>query len=250
MAIHPDELPIGSIIDLNEIRDPKRLYRPSHVWTPQRMEFMVEKLLRSVRFHRGDVLPKEPIDILKMCGFGVEMVEGLEEHIGEFGLTKTAGILDWNERVVVLARNFHPNTIRFTAAHELAHLLLHRPMTPLHRDRGVDGSKTLRRTPMEAEADKCAALILMPKEEVVAEVLRRFRLVPFPLTDETAFALYGANRWDVRHRWETPRDGAMELATATHFDRNHFSKTLCERFGVSPVAMAIRLEELGLIGGF
>ena len=230
-------------IDLDSIRDRKRLHYP---WPTQGIEFVVEKIHRSIRYHLGDIFPCDPRGALELCGYQVEDDECLGEYIGEFGRSKIAGIIDGENRIVRLSRSFSSNVRNFTASHELGHAVLHPPMTQ-HRDRPIDGGgNSVRRSKKEEEADEFASLFLMPKERVLAEFQRKFEIVPFVLNENTAFALYGANLWDVRNRWRSARDGARELARATHFDRYHF-QSLSQRFGVSIEAMAIRIERLGLV---
>ena len=230
-------------IDLDSILDRSRIHHP---WPTHRIEFVVQKLHRSIRYLLGDIFLCDPIRALELCGYQVEEDECLGDFIGEDGLSRIAGTIDGEKRIVRLSRSFPSNVQNFTASHEFGHAVLHPPMA-LHRDRLIDGEGNLvRRSNAEKEADEFASFFLMPEERILAEFQRRFHHVPFVLNEDTAFALYGANLWDVRRLWKSTRDGARELAGITHCDRNHFH-SLSHRFGVSIQAMAIRIDGLGLV---
>ena len=78
--------------------------------------------------------------------------------------------------------------MRFTAAHELGHALLHN-IDMAHRDRGLDGSSIPSRAPIEVEADKFAAYFLMPKQFVTDAFEVRFGEIPFAITTDTSHRL-------------------------------------------------------------
>ena len=237
---HSSNLPI---VDLNSIRDAKRV---DFSWPTHRIKFVVEKLHRSIRYRLGEIFPSDPIRALELCDYQVKGYDCLGEYIGEDGRREIAGIIDGENRIVTYSRSFPMTVQRFTLSHELGHAVLHPPMTQ-HRDRAIDGARnSMRRSIREQEADVFASLFLLPEDRILAEFQRRFQVVPFILNEETAFALYGANLWDVRHRWRSSWDGAIELARATHFDRYHFV-SLSQRFGVSIEAMAIRINRLGYV---
>ena len=241
--VHQFHSPGLSAIDLDSIRDRKRIHNP---WPTHRIEFVVQKLHRSIQYHLGDVFPSDPIRALELYGYQVEEDECLGEYIGEGGLSRIAGIIDGENRIVRLSRSFQSSVKNFTAAHEFGHAVLHPPRAQ-HRDRPIDGAgNVVRRSRTEKEADEFASFFLMPEDRIHAEFQRRFRNIPFVLNEDTAFALYGANLSDIRHRWRSVRDGARELAQITHCDGYHF-QSLFHRFGVSTEAMAIRIEGLGLV---
>ena len=104
---------------------------------------------------------------------------------------------------------------------------------------------------VEQEADLFAAALLMPKDVLTAEVIKRFggpierhhqreslsqwlcarghKLTPFAVTHSIKLT-----------------ELAFHVADANWFDGNHFVP-LNQRFGVSPTAMAIQLVQLGLV---
>ena len=230
-------------IDLNAIRDPKRLDYP---WLRPAIEYVAERLHNALRFRFGDTLPYDPIETIELCGYTVKRYETLDDFIGEGGRTKTAGFIDQNHRIVGYSHSFPLPVRTFTLAHELGHLALHPPMGQ-HRERPVDGGNNFaRRSPMEKEADEFAASFLMPKQLLREHFYLRFRTLRFDLNEATAFALSRANLDDVLTQWGSRREGARILAKANHFD-GRFVEPLCGQFGVSPEAMAIRLENLDLL---
>ena len=231
------------IVSLDSIRDRRRTNRP---WPKPAIEFVARKMHNSIRFRHGDIDLRDPKLALRLLDYQVEEDECLGEYIGEDGRNAVAGIIDGKNRIVRLCPSFPSHVRNFTASHELGHAVLHPPMTQ-HRDRPIHGGdNSVRRSMQEKEADEFAAFFLMPTEQVIGEFRRMFQSVPFIPTEETAFALYRANLDDLLHQWKSTRDGARELAQTTHFDRYYF-KSLAERFGVSNEAMAIRIDDLGLV---
>ncbi|TQM17057.1 uncharacterized protein DUF955 [Pseudoxanthomonas sp. 3HH-4] len=74
--------------------------------------------------------------------------------------------VDW-----VAGVNAHHSGVRqrFTIAHELAHFVLHRNLQENFRDL-IFTRRSLERNQMEREADSFAAQLLMPSEELIADV--------------------------------------------------------------------------------
>ena len=230
-------------IDLDAIRDRRRLDYP---WQRPAIDCVAERLHNSLRYRLGDTLPFDPIQAIALCGFRVEMYETLGDFIGEGGRMKAAGFIDGNRRIVGYSHSFPLHVRTFTLAHELGHMALHRPMGQ-HRERPADGGNNFaRRSPIEREADEFAASFLMPKQLLREHFYGRFQTDQFDLNENTAFALKRANLCDVLIQWKSRRDGARILAKANHFD-GRFVEPLFKQFGVSPEAMAIRLEELHLL---
>lgn len=154
-----------------------------------------------------------------------------------------AGMVNHAERIISIASDIEPRVSRFTAAHEIGHVVLHPQLEGLHRDRPTVGIGA-RRDQIEIEADTFATLFLMPRRLLVSEFNRRF-LQPFALEDDTSFALLGKSLDAVERMLPTRRHVSRELAAARSYNGRHF-ESLATYFGVSVEAMAIRLEELGL----
>ncbi len=205
---------------------------------------------RAEIFGTDDVDPFEivdPILALELVGYEVALHESLGLHAFGKDSFEVAGIMDRDQGQVKISRRFLPPMRDFTAPHELAHAILHNG-SGLHRDRAPDGSGIGPREAQEMEADIFAALFLLPAKLVRAAFSRRFLAVPFRLTEATAFALGTNSPQQLHGRGRSRRDLARLLAGSRGYDSRHFS-SLAERFGVSVEVMAIRLEELNLIGG-
>lgn len=232
------------IIDLDSIRDRKRVHHP---WPTHRIEFVVKKIHGSLRYQFGDDIPYDPIRTLKLCGYQVAESDFLGVFPFEGSIREIAAEFDGTNGIVTISRSpsFSTPEQTFTAAHELGHAALHPPMKN-HRDRPAswDGNR-VRRSDQEREADTFAACFLMPMERILYEYGRRFPLGPFVPTDEFAFALFGTSLYDVRSRLSSRLDCARELAKASQCNGVLF-EPLFKRFGVSINAMSIRLIEAGL----
>ena len=82
-----------------------------------------------------------------------------------------SGMIHIKDGIPIIGVNalHHPNCQRFTIAHELGHLALHREMitTSIHVDKGFpalmrDAASTKGTEPLEIEANQFAAALLMP----------------------------------------------------------------------------------------
>ena len=168
-----------------------------------------------------------------------------QEPDSDGSVYEIAGHINKPEKYVVISDQFEPEVIRFTAAHELGHALLH-DIDTAHRDRGLDGSSISSRDPMEVEADKFAVYFLMPSEYVINEFEDRFESIPFSITEDTAHRLSEGSPNKLKENHQTLRSFSIRLAKETSYNGVNFD-SLATYFGVSNEAMAIRLEELGLI---
>ena len=166
---------------------------------------------------------------------------------------ETAGFMDRVGNRIVVAQKFPNEYRRFTGAHEIGHWLLH-PNLTYHRDRPLKGSErfTPERPTEEYEADMFAAELLMPTKRIRGCFLDRFGPVIHlsELTETTVFWL-SDNRRDRPARISDftsrgKRHLAMQVATCEKYGSRHF-ESVAKRFGVSPTAAAIRLEELQLV---
>jgi Zn-dependent peptidase ImmA (M78 family) len=123
-----------------------------------------------------------------MVGFDFKVEDGLGLMRGGGGQIEVAGLIDTRGKVVRVGRQFPTSVLAFTAAHELGHAVLHPTLGALHRDKPLDGSPTVGDR-AEIEANKFAALFLMPARLVRARFAELFQAERFDLNDETAFAL-------------------------------------------------------------
>jgi Zn-dependent peptidase ImmA (M78 family) len=185
----------------------------------------------------------DPVKAIETLSYSVS----LEAMLGEMrvgGKTiEAAGIIDNDSRKIRLSRNHRPEVQRFTAAHELGHILMHE-QTGLHRDRPIDGMiKT--REPAEYQADVFASLFLMPKKLVSEKFKQIYLTDSFELTNLT-ISNFSAKHQKLLSNCKSLREVSKILASCEYYRGLHFY-SLASQFKVSIEAMAIRLEELELI---
>lgn len=223
------------------------------------IERTVRELHLNIWKHRHQLwpegVPENPIELLdpsiavKSIDFEFDLAESLGEINSQGKKGEVAGIIDRSARRISISRKLAPNTFRFTTMHEIGHALLHTE-TMLHRDRPIDGSSTLQgpRATIEVEADKFATYFLMPEKLIRVRFKQSFGVSDkFVLNDHTAFALASKNANGLIESCKTPRELARILAkTERYAGCDVYS--LATQFGVSVEAMAIRIEELGLVG--
>jgi Zn-dependent peptidase ImmA (M78 family) len=188
-----------------------------------------------------------PDHAAQVHGYEYEVAEG---SLGVHGVGsdryQVAGIVDPTNNIIKIAGNLKYEVQRFTAAHELGHMVLHPGMT-LHRDRPLSG-EWLPPDKREREANYFAACFLAPEKLVRQAFEARFRTSTLRLDDTVAFYLVGARQAQDLLRSQTGSlEFARAVATAKAFGQGNCFKPLNELFGMSPTAMAIRLDELALV---
>lgn len=186
------------------------------------------------------------IALKKALAYNFVQVEKLDIIDDENGRFETAGIIDQKDKIVLISNNFDKNTQNFTSAHELGHALLHK-QTILHRDRPINGTTdNFKRNITERQADKFATNFLMPAKLVKNEFIEIFQTDRFVINQLTAFNLIKDSPSKLRNECKNLRGLATKLASSERYDNQSFI-SIAELFNVSVTAMAIRLEELGLI---
>lgn len=199
---------------------------------------------------RGNV-PSSPIDILDpgvalaARGYKVEASCSLGEAWVGGVRSEVAGIIDRDRNVVSISQQFLPPVQRFTLAHELAHAVLHPNGGSMHRDLPLEKSGVVR-SPQEIQANYFASVFLMTNRLVLQQFGECFRISRFELTDEMAGALCSASADSVRRHCRSLRQLSVMIAGADRFNGKYFLP-LASQFRVSLTAMAIRLEDLGLV---
>lgn len=146
-----------------------------------------------------------PIDVRQLA-----RLEGVVVDPADLG-DEVSGVLIKSEGRAVIGVNGRdaPTRQRFTIAHELGHFLLHSDRDLFVDKQFIvhrrDGNSSTGQDPLEVEANQFAAELLMPADKV-RDLFNRH---PFDFDDETAL------------------------------------RKLASTFGVSPMAMAVRLSSLG-----
>ena len=183
---------------------------------------------------------------LQCLGYDVHFVASLGQFGDDGGRFDVAGILDRERSSVSISLSNGPQVRNFTAAHELAHVILHEG-TGLHRDRALDNKGPGKRKDMqERQADVFASYFLMPAKMVRSAFQQAFLSTPFQfnLTSLSAFSRHAQEA--LQRPGVTLRDKSRLFASVEFYNGEHFH-SLATQFGVSEEAMAIRLEELTLI---
>lgn len=190
----------------------------------------------------------DPRNVADHCGLYFDTRDRLDTDYAGGG--EAAGIWQRDRSTVLVSTKYSFETQRFTAGHEIGHFILHPQVgdRTLHRELAVDGPRA-HRPPLEKEADHFSACLLMPRNAVIKEFDARFGTKhPLVLTETVAYHL----KMDPGLLFSQPRGSplfAEAVARAQQFDRGRF-KSLANYFGVSVRAMAIRLDELGLVAPY
>ena len=221
------------------------------MWSFEKIEFEARKLLFSIEKSAAYLWPNTPPARLFMCDpeaacrlLGLKYLP--ESHLGTFGGTATAGMLDRENRAVLLSSKQSFESLRFTTAHEVGHWLLH-PGQVMFRDRALSSHGGPGRPRIEQEADFFAACFLAPPKLLRDAFQVRFRVKePMINTGAICYNLSMRNGQYLEGLPAGSLEFARAVALAESFNGQHFH-SLASLFNVSPGAMAIRLQELGLV---
>jgi formiminotetrahydrofolate cyclodeaminase len=198
---------------------------------------------------KAQLLPMEivsPAMTFSLCDYSYEEVVTLGQDLIDTESIEIAGYVDNEAKVAKISKKFPLEVRRFTAAHELGHAILHGEGT-LFRDRALDGGHVgTKRPAIEREADIFATLFLMPERQVRDIFFAIFGTEKFELSQGSAFAIGFEGLAHMKTKLPTVRHVSTHLST-TAFFAGVPQRSLCEIFGVSKSAMAIRIEELSLI---
>ncbi|WP_057937891.1 cyclodeaminase/cyclohydrolase family protein [Algoriphagus resistens] len=185
---------------------------------------------------------------LRFLGYDVIPVDSLGAFDDYDGNVEAAGEVDNIKKVVRISTKYPPWVQKFTMTHELGHAILHyKSLTVLHRDRALEsGVVHIKRSQIEVQADKFAALFLMPRKEMLKQFEVRFGSVRLHINQDISFALSGTGLIELKKKYSDRRRLSRFLASTTLFGGVSFA-SLTEQFNVSMEAMAIRIEELDLV---
>lgn len=221
------------------------------MWTFDKIELEARKLLADIEKNAARLWPNTQPARQFMCdpeaACRLLRLKYLPDtHLGSFGGTATAGMLDRRNRAVLLSYNQTLESLRFTAAHEIGHWMLH-PDQEMFRDRALSAPGGPGRSLVEREADYFGACFLAPPKLVREAFRARFPVrEPIANTGAVCFNLSAQNAQFLEGLPAGSLEFAFAIARAEFFNGQHF-KSLASLFNVSPTAMAIRLQELGLV---
>lgn len=239
-------------LDLEIVRD-RRLIESNY--SHSQIEAIARNVQGELWLRRDEIWPKgeekRPIDVLeaptafRVLGYKYESPASLGQITDGGVVTEVAGYINKSDKYAAVSRQFPLQVQRFTAAHELGHLVLHKENEQF-RDRGLDGSLVLERSQVEYEADKFAACFLMPAA-LMREVFRGiFGVDQFVISNTSAFSLGARNAGTLLRECPTVRDLSLRLAR-TEIYAGRPVMAIADIFGVSHGAIAIRIEELEMI---
>jgi formiminotetrahydrofolate cyclodeaminase/Zn-dependent peptidase ImmA (M78 family) len=217
----------------------------------------IEKLARDIQnslFQYKDVLtwnnmsgkPLELLnskEVLKLLNFqSIELQSlGTNQYNEEI-----AGIIDTSLFEVRISKMYSKEIMNFTLAHELGHALLHNDVIN-HRERPFDSySDRVKRPTKEYQADKFASFFLMPEKLVITTFKDLFGTTLIKLNEESALSLTNSSLSSLRNRVRNLRDWSRIVSNCTKIGIIPID-SMSKIFNVSVEAMAIRLEELGLV---
>ncbi|MEQ1813508.1 MAG: ImmA/IrrE family metallo-endopeptidase [Candidatus Nitrotoga sp.] len=219
---------------------------------------LVRELHKEIWTKQKQLWPDKQMTPLQMLSpakaaelYGVSYTEVDDLGCGNFpyGISnmRVAGLLHRTAKKIIVSTMFPIETVRYTAAHEIAHWLLH-PNEIAHRDRPIDGSNKSGeiRPAIEQEADYFAACFLMPENLLIAQFKQLFGKVPFIFNEASAFHLGGNDIDTLLFASNNSLDREFALARCGSYQGKQFH-SLAKQFRVSDSAMAIRLKELKLI---
>lgn len=192
-----------------------------------------------------------PVERIARSLLGFELEEPEEINSERLGY-ETAGFMDRTSSRIVVAQKYPYPWRRFTIAHEIAHVVLH-PEISYHRDRPLSGGEQANnsRPPEEQEADKFASELLMPSEVLAGYFTAAFGgpIDGRVLTPALTSWLLSASKQAVSeaHFFKNLRCRSLLVATISPFRPGRYFEPLAKRFLVSPTAMAIQLEDVGLV---
>lgn len=153
------------------------------MWSFEQIELEARKLLAEIEKNARRLWPNTQPSRLFMCNpeaachlLGLDYLP--DSHLGSYGGTATAGMLDRNSRAVMLSSRQGFEALRFTAAHEVGHWILH-PEQQMFRDRALSAPGGPGRPLVEQEADFFAACFLAPPKLVREAFMAR--LGPRPM---------------------------------------------------------------------
>lgn len=227
---------------------------PNKRFTDRQIEDKVRTLQRELWARRRDFFDNtddpirvlDPAKVFDLLDFRVRYRDGGLGELWQDGAKfDVAGLINPGSKVVEISTLPSRAEQIFTLTHELGHLVLGSMGSGVHRDRPRNGTDSTRE-PDERAADKFAVYFLMP-DKLVRQIFRdTFLTDRFEFTEETAFALRAKSLDGVEIEFPTLRSLSRHLASTERYNGKVFC-SLSSRFNVSEGAMAIRLEELGLV---
>ena len=194
--------------------------------------------------------PRVLVDYLRLKYVETEEIAMEVYDLGSRRARKTtsyAGYLDKESSSIVVSLEFEPEQMRFTAAHEVGHWLLH-PGLEYHRERPTKNiTAPLPRPKEEYEADRFATEWLMPPQWIRTRLGKTFGLpLPIKVDYNLAWRLFGEEEYEGLLYADDLAQAKAVASRTPSFSDNHYPP-MKDQFKVSTLAMALRLQELQLV---
>ena len=230
-------------------------YREKNLNTRQIEKLTIDMLIDINNDKKGFWRTNTPVYYLDMIKpkkllevFGYEYIES--SSLGRFDQNgqwiEIAGITDHEQKIVKVSTSYSPESRYFTLCHELGHVIMHNERR-MYRDGPLDGKfNRPGQDWIEYQANTFAKFFSMPGELVIELFESYFGTRKWELNSDTLFMLNKGNAQEFLKKYPYKRSVSLLLAGLTVYNQQEFP-SLAQVFGVSKTAMAIRLEELGLI---
>ena len=184
----------------------------------------------------------------ELLGYSYEEHSDLDLMLGIVGSRSRVrravvwGFFDRNEKRIAVSDRLPEDARLFTGLHEIGHVLLHKEQLREHRDRPIELGEP--KAPLEWEADQFAKEYAMPEAWVRADVRAKFEQTPIEPDDD----LYWRLDPNEPERFSRPAtdDLMLEKLIAKHTNFGQH-RSLKDEYGVTTMAMAVRLKETGLV---
>lgn len=188
----------------------------------------------------------DPIKTLSLLGYKYEARTTLGQYFVKGKEVETAGVTDKNHEIVAISEQFPPQTRYFTLCHELGHVVLHKKQR-IYRDGPIEGSFSKKEQDWEEkQANTFATCFSMPRNIVISEFTKIYNTNKLVIDEDSMFRLNQGTVANFRKKHKTLRGFSLFIAGAEFYNHESFA-SISKIFGVSKLAMAIRLEELDLL---
>jgi hypothetical protein len=217
----------------------------------------VEERARQLQIELWDrqcsLWPGEKVTPIDVCDpwvaaqyLGFEVQEGCVDSPGTRSGFQLGGFLNRPAKLIGLSDQQKPQTMRFTLAHEVGHVLLH-PGLHHHRELPLHGITEPREAvePKERQANHFAGCFLVPQKQLKLAFAQSFGVERLTLTDDVAYELLGSNFMALMNSPYDSLHFERVVAQAQRFRGRHFG-ALHELFKVSPTTLAVRLRQCNL----
>jgi len=189
----------------------------------------------------GVLKPEKVIKLLKYA-----YKEVITMGVEGISTDEIAGQIDNSTDTITISKMYPLEVKNFTAAHEMAHALLHNDLV-LHRDIPLDKPiETYDRPLKEKQADKLAAYFLLPDKRVREIFKIVFKVDRIVVNENSAYAIANCSLLELKKKIRNRRQLARHIAKSSFFNLTPHNP-IHSIFNVSIEAMAIRLEELNLV---